>query len=112
MSRNANPQTIADLVLRKLRQEARTNQAYKSHQQAQLRMYTCGTCGGDHPTERCRVTNPLKWCEYCRKMTTMILLSVPIDLDIIGGAKSCQCKIPFTWETKTIWERGREQDLY
>ena len=31
-SKNADPQTIADLVLRKLRQESRTNQAYKSHQ--------------------------------------------------------------------------------
>ena len=68
-NRNADPQAIADIVLRKLRQDSRTNQAYKSHQQAQLRAYNCGTCGGDHPTERCRVTNPLKWCDYCRKMT-------------------------------------------
>ena len=58
-----------DLILRKLRQDTRTSQAYRSHQQtAPLRMYNCGTCGEDHPTDKCRVTNPLKWCEYCRKM--------------------------------------------
>ena len=34
-----------------------------------MRSYACGTCGGPHPTERCPTTNPLKWCDTCRKMT-------------------------------------------
>ena len=32
-------------------------------------MHNCDICHGDHPTERCRIINPLKWCEHCRKMT-------------------------------------------
>ena len=34
-----------------------------------MRNYTCGTCGGPHPMERCPTTYPLKWCKICQKMT-------------------------------------------
>ena len=34
-----------------------------------MRSYTCGTCGGPHPTKRFPTTNPLKWCDVCQKMT-------------------------------------------
>ena len=61
-SRNADPQTIANLILRGLRQDTRQNQPYRPYQQmAPLRMHNCGTCGGgDHPTDKCRITNPIE----------------------------------------------------
>ena len=34
-----------------------------------MRSYTCGTCGGPHPMERCPTTSPVKWCNVCQKMT-------------------------------------------
>ena len=34
-----------------------------------MKSYTCNTCDEPHPTERCHTTNPLKWCEICRRMT-------------------------------------------
>lgn len=68
--RNADLQMITDLIVRKLRQDNRTSQAYRGYQQAApLRQHTCDICHGDHPTKKCRVISPAKWCEYCRKMT-------------------------------------------
>ena len=69
-SRHINSEAIADLVLKKMRQEQRypLNRGYP-------RAYVCGVCSGNHPTGSCQregnaLASGLLWCDICRKHGT------------------------------------------
>ena len=54
---NVDPNAIGDAIMRKMRLEIRNHVPNRSYP---LRQYSCGTCGGNYPMERCPTTNPLK----------------------------------------------------
>ena len=60
-SKNIDANAIVDALWKRMKQEQRGSMIPRS--------YACGTCGGPHPIERCPATNPLNWCDTCRKMT-------------------------------------------
>ena len=69
-SRHINSEAIADLVLKKMRQEQRypSNRGYP-------RAYVCGICSGNHPTGLCQRegnahASGMVWCDTCRKYGT------------------------------------------
>lgn len=62
-------------------------------------MCNYGTCGGDHPTKKYRITSPLKWCEFCRKMTNHNSSECYFILGYMRGGNNTQMKnqnIPIT----------------
>ena len=70
-SRHVNSEAIADLVLKKMRQEQR----YPQNRGGYPRAYVCGICTGNHPTGSCQregnaIASGLIWCDDCRKYGT------------------------------------------
>ena len=70
-SRHINSEAIADLVLKKMRQEQR----YPQNRGGYPRAYSCGICSGNHPTGSCQregnaLQSGLIWCNDCRKYGT------------------------------------------
>ena len=70
-SRHINSEAIADLVLKKMRQEQR----YPQNRSGYPRAYVCGICAGNHPTGSCQregnaTASGLIWCDDCRKYGT------------------------------------------
>ena len=61
-SKNLDANAIANALWKRMKQEQR---GPISQRYFPIRSYTCGTCGGPHPIERCPTTNPLKWCDVC-----------------------------------------------
>ena len=70
-SRHVNSEAIADLVLKKMRQEQR----YPLNRGGYRRAYVCGICSGNHPTRLCQRegnarASGLVWCDGCKKYGT------------------------------------------
>ncbi len=72
-SRHVNSEAIADLVLKKMRQEGRMNPMQRAG--GYPRAYVCGICSGNHPTGICQregnaLPSGLIWCDICKKYGT------------------------------------------